>query len=67
MEGAESSSLGLRALRGHLGQEHFSAVRLQHGSPWAQSNLCKANVEPPRDIWKSQTASTREKRKATVD
>lgn len=60
----QSSSLGLRALQGHLGQGPFSALRLGQGCPWAQSNLCKANVQAPRDIWKSQTASTHEKLKS---
>ena len=57
-------SLRLRALQGHLGQGPFSALRLGQGCPWAQSNLCKANIQAPRDIWKSQTASTHEKLKS---
>lgn len=60
----QSSSLGLRALQGHLGQGPFSALRLGQGCPWAQSSLCKASVQAPRDIWKSQTASTHEKLKS---
>lgn len=61
----QSSSLGLRALQGHPWQGPFSALRLGAGRcPWAQSSLCKANVQAPRDIWKSQTASTHEKLKS---